>query len=164
MTGTAAEIRVTRSIARVPRCKARERASGVRGRADADVPGDAVPPLRGRRAGFGDDVAPPGSVVRGDVVGAATPRPYRLPLLRGLAPRWLAIAAVACLLCRQMTNETHEGGMADENISVPVYRTPTQSGLPVVLLCRAAADEASPSCRNALLAPGMTIHSVHGRP
>ena len=47
-------------------------------RTHTDIPRLPMPPLRGRRAGLGDDKAPAGRVILGVVICAAAPRAHCL--------------------------------------------------------------------------------------
>ena len=86
-----------------------EKLSAVRDCTYTDIPGNAMPPLRGRGTRLRDDIAPGGSVITRDVISTPTPRPYRLPLLCGFAPRWLAVAAIACPLCMHGKDRVNRG-------------------------------------------------------
>ena len=132
---------------------------GRRKRTDADVPGNTVPPLRGRRAGLRDDVTPPRNLVTGFVIRASTARPYHLPVLCTLAPRWLARAAIAGSLCRkqkELMREALAGGVSPGRSETPLRHQ--WAGRPLLRTANVASRS-----RGVRPAPCITISRVPGR-
>ena len=133
-------LRMRPGNSRVMMFTTRGRLSAVRDCTYADIPGDAMPPLRGRRTRLRDDIAPAGSVISRDVISTPTPRPYRLPLLCGFAPRWLAVAAIACPLCMHGKDRVNRGWVF---ALFPRIDAATRLGLPVVSFARDCRRDSS---------------------